>query len=428
MSHGHARRQDGAGDRRGTGDRPGHRDGAGRRPAPRWSSTTSAPPSTARAARRRPADQVVDEILQGRRHRRGQLRLGGRLRRRPPRWSSRWSKAWGKIDILVNVAGILRDRMIFNMTEAEWDAVIAVHLKGTFNSHPRRLRSTCASRRADGSSACRRCRRSARPASRTTPRPRPASSGLTWSTANAHGQVRRHRNAIMPSGATRMIDSTPRGSAVFEETGKWPSEHGRRHRARSRQRGAAGRLPRRATPPPTSTARSSTPSATATRCSRSRRPTRRLEGNRRLHARRAGASCSRTTLGGEPQGADGHRLRARRSTSARPAEWKDLGKGVPRLAVAVGGGVSGVLLICHANTCRSVMAHVAARADARRARRRAAASASARPACRHYARDGMLASLDARIVLQEVGIHLAEDDHHLDRSARPSRPARGARS
>ena len=42
-------------------------------------------------------------------------------------------EAFGKIDILVNVAGILRDRMIFNMTEAEWDAVLAVHLKGMFN-------------------------------------------------------------------------------------------------------------------------------------------------------------------------------------------------------------------------------------------------------------------------------------------------------
>src|SRR6266852_1678161 len=31
-------------------------------------------------------------------------------------------------------------------------------------------------------------------------------------------------NAIMPSGATRMIDSTPRGRQVFESTGKWPSE------------------------------------------------------------------------------------------------------------------------------------------------------------------------------------------------------------
>jgi NAD(P)-dependent dehydrogenase (short-subunit alcohol dehydrogenase family) len=40
--------------------------------------------------------------------------------------------AFGRIDIVVNNAGILRDRMIFNMTEAEWDAVIAVHLKGSF--------------------------------------------------------------------------------------------------------------------------------------------------------------------------------------------------------------------------------------------------------------------------------------------------------
>jgi 3-oxoacyl-[acyl-carrier protein] reductase len=40
---------------------------------------------------------------------------------------------YGRIDIVVNVAGILRDRMVFNMSEEEWDAVIAVHLKGHFN-------------------------------------------------------------------------------------------------------------------------------------------------------------------------------------------------------------------------------------------------------------------------------------------------------
>jgi len=40
---------------------------------------------------------------------------------------------FGKLNILVNNAGILRDRMIFNMTEEEWDAVINVHMKGTFN-------------------------------------------------------------------------------------------------------------------------------------------------------------------------------------------------------------------------------------------------------------------------------------------------------
>lgn len=40
---------------------------------------------------------------------------------------------FGKLDILVNVAGILRDRMVFNMSFDEWDAVIKVHLYGTFN-------------------------------------------------------------------------------------------------------------------------------------------------------------------------------------------------------------------------------------------------------------------------------------------------------
>lgn len=38
---------------------------------------------------------------------------------------------YGTLDVVVNNAGILRDRMLANMTEAEWDAVIAVHLKGT---------------------------------------------------------------------------------------------------------------------------------------------------------------------------------------------------------------------------------------------------------------------------------------------------------
>ncbi len=39
---------------------------------------------------------------------------------------------WGRLDAMVNNAGILRDRMIFNMSVEEWDAVIKVHLRGTF--------------------------------------------------------------------------------------------------------------------------------------------------------------------------------------------------------------------------------------------------------------------------------------------------------
>jgi len=41
-------------------------------------------------------------------------------------------ETFGGLDVVVNNAGILRDRMLANMTEAEWDAVINVHLKGTF--------------------------------------------------------------------------------------------------------------------------------------------------------------------------------------------------------------------------------------------------------------------------------------------------------
>lgn len=42
-------------------------------------------------------------------------------------------KAFGKVDILVNNAGVLRDNMLFKMTDNDWDMVMNVHLKGSFN-------------------------------------------------------------------------------------------------------------------------------------------------------------------------------------------------------------------------------------------------------------------------------------------------------
>ncbi len=80
-----------------------------------------------------PADRVAEEILQA----------GGRAVSNPADVADFEAarglvetavREFGKLDIMVNVAGIVRDRMIFNMTEEDWDAVIRVHLKGTFNT------------------------------------------------------------------------------------------------------------------------------------------------------------------------------------------------------------------------------------------------------------------------------------------------------
>jgi NAD(P)-dependent dehydrogenase (short-subunit alcohol dehydrogenase family) len=78
-----------------------------------------------------PAQQVVDEILAA----------GGRAVANYDSVSS-WPGAealvrqavdtFGGLDVLVNNAGILRDKMSFNMDEADWDAVVDVHLKGHF--------------------------------------------------------------------------------------------------------------------------------------------------------------------------------------------------------------------------------------------------------------------------------------------------------
>jgi NAD(P)-dependent dehydrogenase (short-subunit alcohol dehydrogenase family) len=169
-----------------------------------------------------PAQQVVDEIV----------KAGGKA---VPNFGSvsdfgqatdmveQAVREWGRIDIVVNVAGILRDRMIFNMTEEEWDIVLAVHLKGTFNT----IRAASVHMRE--AKAGRIVNMSSVSALGAPGQPNYAAGkagilGLTWSTAHALAKYGVTSNAILPSGATRMIDSTPRGRAVFEQTGKWPSE------------------------------------------------------------------------------------------------------------------------------------------------------------------------------------------------------------
>src|SRR5271166_4439468 len=86
-------------------DLGGARDG-GREWAGEWAGSSSGP-----------AQAVADEIASWA----GAQRL-----------ISQAIEAFGGLDVVVNNAGILRDRMIVTMTEPDWDSVIGVHLKGTF--------------------------------------------------------------------------------------------------------------------------------------------------------------------------------------------------------------------------------------------------------------------------------------------------------
>ncbi|HZJ26071.1 MAG TPA: SDR family oxidoreductase [Acidimicrobiia bacterium] len=87
--------------------------------------------ATGEGADHRPAQQVADEIVA----------TGGRAAANfdditdwdgGQRLVGQAIDEFGGLDVLVNNAGILRDRMSFNMDEAEWDAVVSVHMKGHF--------------------------------------------------------------------------------------------------------------------------------------------------------------------------------------------------------------------------------------------------------------------------------------------------------
>ncbi|MYA54492.1 MAG: SDR family oxidoreductase [Dehalococcoidia bacterium] len=118
---------------------------------------------------------------------------------------------YGQLDILCNVAGILRDRMIFNMSEAEWDAVIAVHLKGTFNTSKYASIYWRSERKGDYRLIN---FTSVSGLSGSPGQPNYAAAklgivGLSYSCANALGRYGVTSNAISPGAATRMGDTIP---------------------------------------------------------------------------------------------------------------------------------------------------------------------------------------------------------------------------
>lgn len=118
---------------------------------------------------------------------------------------------FGQLDVLVNVAGILRDRMVFNMSEEEWDAVIRVHLKGTFNT----CKHASVYWRKERRGKYRVINFTSGSGLHGAPgQPNYAAAklgivGFTYSLANSLGPYGVTANAIAPGAATRMTATIP---------------------------------------------------------------------------------------------------------------------------------------------------------------------------------------------------------------------------
>jgi NAD(P)-dependent dehydrogenase (short-subunit alcohol dehydrogenase family) len=113
-------------------------------------------------------------------------------------------REFGGIDVLVNNAGILRDRMIFNMAEEEWDAVVAVHLTGTFNCTrhaARRMREQRGGRIVSMSSTS---GVYGNPGQANYGAAKDGITGLTRVVARELGKYGITVNAVCPAAATRM--------------------------------------------------------------------------------------------------------------------------------------------------------------------------------------------------------------------------------
>jgi NAD(P)-dependent dehydrogenase (short-subunit alcohol dehydrogenase family) len=120
---------------------------------------------------------------------------------------------FGRLDILVNTAGILRDRMIFNMSEEDWDAVIRVHLKGHFNTikaaaaHWRAQRDDAADHRIINFTSISGLHGA--PSQPNYAAAKMGIVGLTMSCANALTRYGVTTNAISPGANTRLSETVP---------------------------------------------------------------------------------------------------------------------------------------------------------------------------------------------------------------------------
>lgn len=123
---------------------------------------------------------------------------------------------WGAIDGVVTCHGILRERMLFNMTEEEWDDVVRVHLKGTFTI----FRAASALMRKRGSGSLVAFTSGAFQGSVAQANYSAAKGGIVSLVRSAALGLYRYgvrANAVAPVARTRMSENVPAGLAEMGE-------------------------------------------------------------------------------------------------------------------------------------------------------------------------------------------------------------------
>ena len=262
--------------------------------------------ATGEGADSRPAQQVVDEIVAA----------GGTAAANYDDCSS-WAGAeamvnqavetFGGLDVLVNNAGILRDKMSFNMTEEEWDAVIKVHLKGHFA--PSKFAASYW-----------------RAKSKETGEPVNAKIVNTSSESGLYGNAGQANYAAAKAGIASMTIVLARELSRFgvrvnaiAPVGAHPPHRGARGRhARRRPTASSTRCTRRTRPPVSASWPPTCPTASRARCSRCRAGTRR---SCRVGARSARSTATRPGRSSRsPRSAT--RCSRRPTPASRPSTWE----------------------------------------------------------------------------------------------------------
>lgn len=116
---------------------------------------------------------------------------------------------FGGLDVLVNAAGVLRDRMIFNMSDDEWDTVVRVHLRGHFSTCRAAAAYFRSRREPDGQfrivNFTSHSGLEGSPGQANYAAAKMGVVGLTWSLAQGLARYGVTANAIAPAAATRLV-------------------------------------------------------------------------------------------------------------------------------------------------------------------------------------------------------------------------------